>query len=427
MKQRIKTQKGITLIALIITIIVLLILAVVAIREITGDGIIKHAKEARQNYTVGQEKELITLGYSDYQISKINNKDATLKVEGATVEGNEENGWTITFDKTGNSYLLDVKGEITDAISDEEMFSLLEKYFFGENKEERNVMDLLDDNTGNFKNNDILSDADRIKIIDGLVTGNLCIFEYHGVYFSVPAEEDTNNNIILKPNLNVVYKPKGREGQTVKYSYDGTKEHEEEWKIIYDYGDSVEIVPTTIFGEKIHLGKYDESISEDITDADERRLMSYNNAFERLNEYCKSIVTNPNKERVRSFGTNPEDPYTDEPSKYYSDMLEQLNKELNGKIKGTDNNSLNDYTRKFFCGIEWDKECWTATRSIEYYSSDKYGSCIRFAIGYNNTNYNGYCHKSIMCISSSEYGVPGDDLYYDSNWKYVLPVVKIKY
>ena len=61
-----KGEKGITLVALIITIIVLLILAVVAIRAIEGDGIIKYAKNARDNYEKAQENELILLqGYID--------------------------------------------------------------------------------------------------------------------------------------------------------------------------------------------------------------------------------------------------------------------------------------------------------------------------------------------------------------------------
>ena len=56
-----KMDKGITLIALIITIIVLLILAVVAIRAVQGDGIIEHAKNARDEYGKAQVKEQTTL------------------------------------------------------------------------------------------------------------------------------------------------------------------------------------------------------------------------------------------------------------------------------------------------------------------------------------------------------------------------------
>ena len=56
-----KSQKGITLIALIITIIVLLILAVVAIGAVQNDGIIKHAKNAREEYGQAQINENTTL------------------------------------------------------------------------------------------------------------------------------------------------------------------------------------------------------------------------------------------------------------------------------------------------------------------------------------------------------------------------------
>ena len=62
----IKNEKGITLIALIITIILLLILASVTIKLVLGDnGIIKFAKEAKENYINAQEYEtekIINLG-----------------------------------------------------------------------------------------------------------------------------------------------------------------------------------------------------------------------------------------------------------------------------------------------------------------------------------------------------------------------------
>ena len=50
-------NSGITLVALIITIIVLLILAVVAIRAVSNDGIISHAKNAREEYEQAQTNE----------------------------------------------------------------------------------------------------------------------------------------------------------------------------------------------------------------------------------------------------------------------------------------------------------------------------------------------------------------------------------
>lgn len=62
-----KHSKGITLIALVITIILLLILAVVSIQIVTDQGIIKHAEKAGITYTEAQERELIGVGYANYQ------------------------------------------------------------------------------------------------------------------------------------------------------------------------------------------------------------------------------------------------------------------------------------------------------------------------------------------------------------------------
>jgi len=64
---KIKTSKGITLIALIITIIVLLILAVVAINSVNKTGIINYAQNAVDEYAAGQKKENEAIqGYMEY-------------------------------------------------------------------------------------------------------------------------------------------------------------------------------------------------------------------------------------------------------------------------------------------------------------------------------------------------------------------------
>ena len=92
-----KEQKGITLIALIITIIVLLILAVVAIGAVQNDGIIDHAKNAKQEYGAAQVKENTTLqGYLD----KIKEYVGT----GSGSATGTGNGRTITFTCAGAMY-----------------------------------------------------------------------------------------------------------------------------------------------------------------------------------------------------------------------------------------------------------------------------------------------------------------------------------
>ena len=78
-----KSNKGITLVALIITIIVLLILAAVAIAAIKGDGIISHAKNAKTQYTEAQKKEQDMLEYYEATLS---GKVGAWKQEGAAVK-----------------------------------------------------------------------------------------------------------------------------------------------------------------------------------------------------------------------------------------------------------------------------------------------------------------------------------------------------
>ena len=130
MKQKLKRNKGITLIALILTIIVLLILAVVAINAVKGDGIIAHAKNAKTDYTKAQANEQKLL--SDYELmlaeetgnawkqekTKVTKGDTTLNV-GDTIKnftaGNKtwkvlgvENGKLLltTSENVNNSFTL---------------------------------------------------------------------------------------------------------------------------------------------------------------------------------------------------------------------------------------------------------------------------------------------------------------------------------
>ena len=69
-----RTNKGITLIALVITIIVLLILAGVSIATLTGEnGILTKATNAKAETIKAQEKEQIELAYLSAQTKKMSN------------------------------------------------------------------------------------------------------------------------------------------------------------------------------------------------------------------------------------------------------------------------------------------------------------------------------------------------------------------
>lgn len=66
-----RTQKGITLVALVITIIVMLILAGVSISMVAGEnGVLTRAEDAVESNQQAEEIEKIKLGYQAYQIAK---------------------------------------------------------------------------------------------------------------------------------------------------------------------------------------------------------------------------------------------------------------------------------------------------------------------------------------------------------------------
>ena len=153
-----KGQKGITLIALIITIIVLLILAVVAIQAVKGDGILAHAKNARDEYQKAQENEVTALKeYEDYiaensgnggkkETSKdtgplreaVNPEDYGKKVNFQSKgEGLEDLVWRIFYKDSNNVYLISEKCKGNDKDYPVSSFTLSSK--MSEYKDGRDV------------------------------------------------------------------------------------------------------------------------------------------------------------------------------------------------------------------------------------------------------------------------------------------------
>jgi len=83
-----KTNKGITLVALIITIVILMVLAGVAIISIQNDGILAYAQNASTTWNSAQKNEAgIIGGYEQY----LNNMENGENIEGDTNGGNVDN------------------------------------------------------------------------------------------------------------------------------------------------------------------------------------------------------------------------------------------------------------------------------------------------------------------------------------------------
>ena len=121
LKIKSKTQKGITLIALIVTIIVLLILAGVSINMVfSNGGILDKAKSAEKRSTIAKEKEIVEMAYLAVSTENVGGEitldDLQAEIEnmvGAnkTVTTLDENGYLLVkFLETGNEYNINEMG-----------------------------------------------------------------------------------------------------------------------------------------------------------------------------------------------------------------------------------------------------------------------------------------------------------------------------
>ena len=129
MREKLKTKKGITLIALVITIIVLLILAGVTIATLTGEnGILTKASEASEQTEIGDEKEKVELSATGAiaennggEITRTNlNKEFTsyIGTEGTdyTLSESETAPFVVTYLDSGRSYLIDENGNVSEYV-----------------------------------------------------------------------------------------------------------------------------------------------------------------------------------------------------------------------------------------------------------------------------------------------------------------------
>lgn len=308
-----KNTKGITLIALVITIVVLLILALVTIKLVLDGGIITHAQNAKNKYEEAQKNEL----------EQLNN--ITSKIEKVPAE--------------------------------------LQKYVLGEDLKGQSLYNVMsvDENGLVFKE----LNGKEVTLID-------CFIFYNFSYSTI--EEDIYNFWIRYDNkaysiktkatsisidetkfetldVEFLYEPKENEGKKVVYSYDGTKENEREWLVLYDNGETMEIISPETIGN-VTIGPSDETIKGD--DIWIKRIDSYNNAVPKINNYSRNLVTNKNKIAVRSVGTNPREPDKDNAPMYerkewenkeflYDDLSGSIN--INKRLKSSDFNDKDDLVR----------------------------------------------------------------------------------
>ena len=363
------TQRGITLVALVITIIVLLILAMVSIKIAIDGGLITKASKATDTHTIGAEKEAIAIGYSEYQIDLAkNHKPASLTVKDATPEPTSD-GWKVTFSETtGNVYTINSKGKITGPTKEEKTEDdiAMEKYVLGDNLQGQVMGNLISDKDNMiFKqlNGKDVTYLDMAPYVTGGETIDAAFYlKYNNKVYRTQLDmqdDGSNYEVWITKSVAKVYDiPASVE--TIKYSYDGTKENEKDWIVLYkdETAKTAEILSPEAIG-KLKLGKEDTEAQG--SNDWEKAVYSYNHAIERINNYTASLVTNPNKISVRSVGSNPSSPNYRNTTKYTSETIENWNCSLgsNATIKITvngvgetgENNCEQDLVRMSALGV----------------------------------------------------------------------------
>ena len=120
-----KSNKGITLIALVVTIVVLLILAGVSISMLIGEnGIITQAQNAKEQSEIGEEKEAISVAYSGAKIKNegtdVTANDMQEQFNYNETKANASGNIKVQFTESKRWYSIDGSGNIEGPFESED-------------------------------------------------------------------------------------------------------------------------------------------------------------------------------------------------------------------------------------------------------------------------------------------------------------------
>ena len=247
------------------------------------------------------------------------------------------------------------------------------------------------------------------------------------------------NVFVVKQNGEIIEPPKLPEGLEIGSEFkmdadqDGT---DEKWIVLYKTANEIEVISKNTMGN-LTLGKTDEEAIKNATSTDknetvediEKAIYSYNNAIDRINNYCKDLIKIGNL-GVRSVGSKPSDPSYKNTSKPYA--IKDLDKwpdktawENFGKFgEGTDGNYEEDDIKMNTLGITTSgdtKEYWLASRDVweRRFDSSSNGRVIFYV---------RYMTASGASSYNTLWSAASDGSTYAGNPAYaVRPVVKIPY
>ena len=318
---------------------------------------------------------------SKYGSKLVVSKNGTLYYDPEVVTDEEEQAW---LEEIG----------IKAYAGEEEELTLLERYFLGEDGlegQEKNLMDLCNIEDGTFKDdpNDATTNgvAEMIQLAyDKTITSDIIVEEDNicqvvDCYIKYPKTEERapeyrvrthisleNDTEMIIQSIDEVYTPESElEGEDLgklKEGYDG-------WIILYDNGDgTVEAVSPTAMGD-LSLG-YSEGTTDETKQLEEA-IVSYNNAIDTINNYCKEQITDDlaTDENVRSVGakTDPipnvvDNPYNGIPAGWPNNVAS-----YNGIGKNEDTTYEDDLARMIYYDKEFNilnvgKSYWFASRFV---------------------------------------------------------------
>ena len=108
LSKKIKTNNGITLVALVITIIILLILATISIQSLTNTGLFSKAQEAKEKSQNAEENQAKTLNEYEDELNKYISSTVKETFKGTSVTNAIQYGDVLN--KDDNTELHDAYG-----------------------------------------------------------------------------------------------------------------------------------------------------------------------------------------------------------------------------------------------------------------------------------------------------------------------------
>lgn len=364
------------------------------------------------------------------------------KTQNNGVPGNDKDGWDITFVQTQHKYHLNPDGKIDDVDVSARSYPTggavqgtpdntgegsgsgitpgtgnnddntgggsgdaedttapddLQKYLLSPELTGRPLFDILNTSTVAFVDKDdegsITSASTKVKFLNQLpyvydeTTEDGIKYAIYVKYNNVAYKVMTKGSgFTTDPagGVTKIYEPKSgtKEGTIVQYSANGSAT-KTDWLVLYDNGSTLDIMSVDTMGS-LTLGSKDTTATNVTNDSNEnvgKAINSYNNAYTRINNYCKSLVTNTTAQKVRSVGSKPDFSTTDTTATYSSTNLSTwASRAYNNVGKTWDANAESDVVRMSYYDLadsqfgyaKSNADYWLASRVVYEYSSNVY-------------------------------------------------------